>query len=122
MPIYDYKCDECKHEFTVTKSISNIDVVESCPSCLSCCDKKCRMITKGKEFFGEKPDEPFYSHTLGKWVKGIRDQRRQCKERGFIEVGNEDIGKLHDQSERERDRKSKEKWNDFINPRYEVRA
>lgn len=122
MPIYDYRCKGCGTDFEVMKRIAIADEVETCPSCSGECDKTHRIITKGKEFYGEKPDEPFYSVALGKWVKGNNDLRRQAKAKGLIEVGNEDINKLHDRTDRERERKSAQSWQDFINPTYNVRA
>lgn len=121
MPVYDYRCSECKHEFDVTKPISSIDDVECCPSCLASCDHSTRIIKTSKEFFGEKPEEPFFSVALGKMVSGNKDLRRQAKERGLIEVGNENVEKMIDRSDRERERRSQEKWSDYINPRYELR-
>ncbi len=123
MPIYDYKCRDCSKEFNVTKSMSSIDDLEACPSCKFNCDKTCRLITTAKEFFGEKPDEPFFAHALGKMVKGKNDLRRQAKARGLIEVGNEDVGKLIDRSDREREKKANDRWSEFTNPTpYQVRG
>lgn len=123
MPTYDYRCAACKCDFDIIKSMSSIDVVESCPSCQSACDKSCRVITKGKEFYGEKPDEPFFSIPLGKWVKGNCDMRRQAKQRGLIEVGNEDVNKLVDRAERDREKKRNDGWREFTNPSaYQIRG
>jgi putative FmdB family regulatory protein len=122
MPIYDYRCKSCGHDFDVTKRIADVDQLESCPSCSKECDGSCRLITKAKEFFGEKPEEPFYSIPLGKWVKGTKDMRRQAKAKGLIEIGNEDVNKLHDRSDREKESRSAKSWNEFINPTYQVRG
>ena len=121
MPVYDYRCPDCKHEFDVTKPISSIDDMECCPSCLGTCDHSARIIKTAKEFFGEKQEEPFFSVALGKMVSGKKDLRRQAKERGLIEVGNENIDKIMDRSESDMQRRSAEKWADYINPRYELR-
>ena len=36
MPVYEYKCNECSHEFEEFKTIAdyNIPLKEPCPSCL----------------------------------------------------------------------------------------
>lgn len=103
--------------------MSAIDDLEPCPSCKSSCDKHCRIITKGREFYGEKPDEPFFSIPLGKWVKGNNDMRRQAKQRGLIEVGNEDVGKLMDRADRDRENKRNDGWREFTNPSaYQIRG
>jgi putative FmdB family regulatory protein len=122
VPTYDYKCPTCNHQFDVVKRIANIDDLESCPACLNSCDKKSRIITKGKEFFGEKPDEAFYSVSLGKMVKSKKDQARQAKQRGWIEVGNEDVNKINQRADQERERRSSERWQEYLNPKYNVRA
>jgi putative FmdB family regulatory protein len=121
MPLYDYMCGACSAEFSVVKSMADIDNIEPCPACQADCDRSCRLITTAKEFYGEKPEEPFYSVALGKWVKGNRDNRKQAKERGLIEVGNESIEKEHARYERDRERRSKDRWNDYITQRIEVR-
>jgi putative FmdB family regulatory protein len=122
MPIYDYRCKKCKEPFEVLKSIRESDNMELCPHCNSECDKTHRVILCGKEFYGEKPEEPFYSIALGKWVKGISDNRRQAKARGLIEVGNEKVDKMLDRSDRERDQKSNSRWDEFKTQRIELRA
>jgi putative FmdB family regulatory protein len=123
MPTYDYKCADCSHPFEVVKSMSQLDEMESCPSCLASCDKRCRLITKGKEFFGEKPDEPYFSSALGKWVKGKKDESKQAKERGWIEVGNQSVEKTEKEYQNYRDRKASDRWSEFTNPNpYRVRG
>jgi putative FmdB family regulatory protein len=122
MPIYDYRCKECKETFEVLKSIREADNIEQCPHCNSECNKTHRMILTGKEFYGEKPEEPFYSMALGKWVKGIKDNRRQAAARGLIEVGNENVNKILDRSDREREQRSNSRWDEFKTQRIELRA
>jgi putative FmdB family regulatory protein len=123
VPTYDYRCLDCKHDFEVIKSISSIDDLECCPSCLATCDKRARIITKGKDFFGEKPDEAFFSQALGKWVKSKKDQARQAKDRGWVEVGNENVERLHKYHDDIRDRKTRDSWAEFTNPTpYRVRG
>jgi putative FmdB family regulatory protein len=122
MPIYDYRCKECKEAFEVLKSIREADNIEQCPYCNSECDKTHRMILSGKEFYGEKPEEPFYSIALGKWVKGIKDNRRQAAARGLIEIGNENVNKILDRSDREREQRSNSRWDEFKTQRIELRA
>lgn len=116
MPIYDYRCKNCQDTFEVTKRIAQADEVETCPHCNSECDKDCRYISRPKEFYGEKPDEAFFSHALGKWVKSRKDQARQAKDKGWIEVGNDDVQRSHDRFDRDREKKSRDSWNEYINP------
>jgi len=123
MPIYDYKCQHCEDTFEVEKRIAFADEIESCPHCSAACDKKCRLITNGKEFYGEKVEEPFYSVALGKWVKGNRDNRQQAKERGMIEVGNEDFNKIYETTERDRNKMLNGRWDKiFDSGPYQIRG
>jgi putative FmdB family regulatory protein len=123
VPIYDYKCKNCLDTFTATKRISQADELETCPHCEAECDKNCRYISGRVEFFGEKPDEAFFSNALGKWVKGKKDQAKQAKERGWIEVGNDDVNASHARNDREREKKSKESWNEYLSPTpYQIRG
>lgn len=123
MPIYDYKCKVCEDTFTVSKCIADADMIEDCPHCEAKCDKSCRLITTGKEFYGEKPEEPFYSLPLGKWVKGKNDMRRQAKAKGWIEVGNENVEKLHDSIDRDREKRSQDRYQSIYDTgTYQVRG
>jgi putative FmdB family regulatory protein len=123
VPLYDYKCKACSHEFSIGKRIADIDTLETCPGCKVECDKTNRVITKGREFYGEKPDEPFYSVALGKMVKGQSDLRRQAKDRGLIEIGNENVDTLLDRSAKEREKKNQDSWAEYTNPApYTVRG
>jgi putative FmdB family regulatory protein len=116
VPIYDYKCKNCLDTFDVTKRIAQADEIETCPHCQASCDKHCRYISKAKDFYGEKPDEAFFSNALGKWVKSKKDQARQAKDRGWIEVGNDDVNASHARADREREKKSSDRWNEYIKP------
>ncbi len=122
MPIYDYKCKHCQDTFEVTKRIADADVIESCPHCETACDKTCRIIYS-HEFYGEKPEEPFYSAALGKMVKGKNDLRRKAKEKGWVEIGNEDINKTHDSYERDRVKRDNDRYREIYDPgAYRVRG
>ena len=122
MPTYDYKCKGCEDQFEVTKRISDADVIETCPHCQALCDKDCRVIYS-HEFYGEKPDEPFYSAALGKMVKGKNDLKRQAKARGWIEVGSEDANKTHDTNDRDREKRQEARYREIYDSgSYRVRG
>jgi putative FmdB family regulatory protein len=123
VPVYDYKCKHCEDTFEVTKRITDADMIESCPHCEAPCDKTCRYIATPKEFYGEKPEEPFYSIPLGKWVKGKNAMRREAKQRGMIEIGNENVEKLHDSVERDREKRSRDRYRSIYDTGpYQVRG
>lgn len=123
MPTYDYKCKECSADFAIVKSMAEIDNIEHCPSCKIACDKSHRIIKTAKEFYGEKPDEPFFSQALGKWVKGNTDMRRQAKARGLIEIGNENVDKMYESAERSREKTANDRWRSITDPTpYQIRG
>ena len=56
MPIYDYLCGACEHEFTFTKIKSDEKLPTNCPKCESDkiqkqISKKTRFILKGKGWY-----------------------------------------------------------------------
>ena len=73
------------------------------------------MITP-KIFFGEKPQEPFFSPAIGKWVSGTNELRRIAKAKGWEEIGNEDPAKLLEQSDKDREQRAKRRYDDLFTP------
>lgn len=120
MAIYLYICKLCGHKFSISRPIAHCDDPLSCASCKEPVAPKDRVITP-KVFFGEKPQEPFFSQALGKWVSGTNELRRIAKTKGWEEVGNEDPEKLLAQGDKDREAKSKKRWDDMFTP-YEVTA
>lgn len=116
MPTYHYKCPKCGHDQDVVKTVSMLDDLETCENCkFNQLEGKHRILGV-VQFYGEKPEEPFYSIPLGKMVSGKTQMRKLAKERGMIEVGNENVDKLHDASDNQREAKSKERWAEFSKP------
>lgn len=121
MPIYDYRCKNCESMFDVTRSIADCDQMALCPNCSHENDRNSRIISRPKEFFGEKPEEPFFSLPLGKWVKGKSDLRRQAKELGMIEVGSENVDNIIKRDERYIAQKCESRYNSLFES-YNVRG
>lgn len=116
MPIYRYRCPICDSIFDIIRPISECDLLTTCTTCKSeGIDKSNRMLGT-PVFFGEKQQEPFYSIPLGKMVSGNIEMRKIAKERGMIEVGNENIDKLCNESDNYREQKSKERYAEFSKP------
>lgn len=93
MPTYDYECHNCKHEFEVIKSISRIDDIESCSSCGK---TDTRRIIFRFHFYGASDwDKGEYNPAFGKFIRNARHRKEEAKRRGMIEVGNEDVEKIH---------------------------
>lgn len=115
MPTYRYACPSCDHEFDVIKSVSEIDELESCPSCGRDKIEGCQRRLGRVYFYGEKPDDAFYSVPLGKVVNSRKAQAREAKDRGWEEVGNVgNIEKHIDRTDKERERKAASKWDEFL--------
>lgn len=116
MPTYRYLCPCCKGEFDIIKRIAQCDEIEVCPHCKEDgIDKHHRQLGT-PVFFGEKQEESFFSIPLGKMVSGKTEMRKIAKERGMIEVGNENIDKLCNESDNYREQKSKERYAEFSKP------
>jgi putative FmdB family regulatory protein len=115
MAIYLYRCASCDYKFSISRHIPNCDDPLDCPSCKNPLKPSNRVITP-KVFFGEKPQEPFFSVALGKWVKGTKELRQIAKEKGWEEVGNEDPEKLLKESDKFREKRDNDRWAEFSAP------
>lgn len=114
MATYRYKCPGCEHVFDVFKSICEIDDYEICPECnLENIDGSNRLIGNCY-FYGEKADDPFYSVSLGKVVSSKKQQLAEAKARGWEEVGNTDIEKHIDRTNRHREERLSARWDDLL--------
>jgi hypothetical protein len=100
--IYPHVCRQCNHEWEVTKPVRDLDLSEFCPICQSVGK---RVISKHQSFNGEKGWDPKYCPGLGTVIKSSTHRKKLIKERGLEEVGNEDLGKLDAQRERDLEKK-----------------
>jgi len=100
--IYEYKCTN-NHRWEVIKSVRNIDNIENCSECDTI---GTRCISQSQSFSGANDwDTAHYSHALGKNVRNNNEERKLCKQKGMIEVGNEDVNKTHKHFKDQRDKK-----------------
>lgn len=91
MPVYEYGCKDCGHEFDVVKSFKEYDLPEACQSCQSL--KTERYISRSY-FYGEKDwDKVEFNPAFGCLVKNKKHREQLAKERNLIEIGNEDFDK-----------------------------
>jgi len=114
MPTYRYKCPSCSALFDVVKSVQEIDSVERCEACGRDNIEGTQRILGACYFYGEKPDDPFFSQALGKVVQSKKAQAAEAKARGWEEVGNTDIEKHIDRTERHREERMNARWDDLI--------
>lgn len=108
MPVYPYSCKECTHDFEVAKPLSDIDVNERCPECSG--DTR-RTVSKYAGFYGAGEwDINKFDPAFGCAIKSATHRKRLAKERGWTEVGNEDVGKWADIADRDREKKLDQSW------------
>ena len=92
MPAYIYLCLKCDRKFDIVKSIKSLDDPEACPGCAALETRRClqRVNFNGASDW----DKAEYNPGLGCVVKNTKHRERLAKERGLIEVGNEDVSKV----------------------------
>lgn len=84
--IYEYHCEKCNKSVDIAKPVKDYDKDEFC----ECGYLMQRHFAPQKiHLYNTKVQESYFSHALGKVVKGDNDLRQQAKQRGWIEVGNE---------------------------------
>ena len=97
MPVYPYRCTSCSHEHDVAKSVRQIDDPEYCPKCQA----NSRRYLVAVNFNGASDwDKAEFNPGLGCVVKNSKHREQIAKQRGLIEVGNEDFEKTITSSEK----------------------
>lgn len=98
MPQYPYRCTVCDHTFDVVKSVRQIDDPESCTKC-NAPDAKRYLVPVN--FNGASDwDNTKWNPGLGCVTKSNAHAAKIARERGLIEVGNEDVHKTIASQER----------------------
>lgn len=119
--IYPYECASCKHEFEVTKSVRFIDDIESCPICFFPNNKSSRKLAKSGFFYGASVDEAVYNPGLGMVIKNRKHKAEVLRQKGLVEIGNENIDKIHSSFEKEREKKFNDRYDEISKP-IEIRS
>lgn len=114
MAEYDYQCG-CGNRFTVCKTISDIERLESCESCGMILDGSHRLISR-VYFSGEKPHEAYFCPGLGTVVKSKEHRRQLAKQKGLEELGNEPVENLEKIFEGDRQRRAQARWDSLTAP------
>lgn len=118
--IYPYHCVACKHEFEVIKSVRQIDDEESCELCGQI---SVRTIAKSQAFYGANDwDTAHFSTVLGMKVRSNKEAQKIARERGLVEVGTENIEKIHKKFDTEREKKIETRYDDILNTTINVRT
>lgn len=98
MPTYPYECLSCRKEFDIIKSVSHLDDPEACPTCGGSETK--RFISR-TYFYGASDWDSSFNYGLGCVTKSRSHREKIIKERGLIEVGNEDCEKISSSMDRD---------------------
>jgi putative FmdB family regulatory protein len=109
--IYCYRCQGCRHEFEVIKSVARIDDPEPCPECSS--EETGRYLTPCS-FFGEKVEDAEYNPALGCIVRDSKHRKQLAKERNLIEIGNESPEKYCRDMDRDREKRIQSRYDDIM--------
>lgn len=114
---YPYACNSCAWDFEVIKSVRHIEDPEVCPSCGSM--DTYRYIGR-THFYGATVEDAEFSPAFGQVVKGRKHREELAKRNGMIEVGNEDISKIHSSFDREREKKLATRYDELVDTSIKV--
>jgi putative FmdB family regulatory protein len=111
VPVYDYAC-ECGIEFDLIKKMSDHTKTALC----SCGKSAERVFNKGTFFFIGESDwnNQTYNHGLGCKTRSDAHARQIAKERGLVEVGNENPTAIGDTMEKDQEKKRSDSYDDIL--------
>ena len=108
--VYAYKCSKCGRNFDIVKSVKDIDLAETCPSCESPAIRD--FAPKKIHLSKTKVTHAEFNPGLGKVVKNEHHKKELCKQLGVTEIGN-DYGsgdKMQTAFEQARETKKNIEW------------
>lgn len=85
--VYGYTCPKCNQTSEIIKPVADYDRVEQCNVCSTVMIRD--FAPKKMHLFNTKVQESYMHHGLGQVVRGDNHARQLAKERGWIEIGNE---------------------------------
>lgn len=89
---YEYVCNKCDTSFDIIKRVAQIDDPEECPKC-ECYDTK-RLISRTHFYGASDWDTKEFNPGLGVVTNSRKHRDKIARERGLVEVGNEDMNKF----------------------------
>lgn len=113
MPTYVYRCpeDHCHAQFDVVKAMADIDNIEVCPACGAFASSACRQLTR-THFYGAKVEDAVFDPAFGKVIRDSKHRQAEAKARGYIELGNEPVEKVHQYFDKKREETAAQRWAD----------
>lgn len=116
--IYPHDCPKCQKEFEIIKSVKDFDRDEFCPDCGSLGIK---TIARRQSFIGAADwDTRHYNPALGMVVRSNKEAQKIARERGLVEIGNENVDKIHRTFDTEREKKISTRYDDIIDTSIKV--
>jgi len=116
--IYPHECSGCQKEFEIIKSVKDFERDEFCPDCGAVGIK---TIAKRQSFFGATDwDTRHYNPALGMVVRSNKEAQKIARERGMVEIGNENVEKIHRTFDIDREKKISTRYDDIIDTSIKV--
>lgn len=103
---YPYRCNTCKNEFDVIKSVKEIDNEEICDKCGSLATRFIAVT----HFYGAKVEDAEYNPAFGCIVKDSKHRKELAKKFGVEEIGTESVEKVHKHFETQKAKELEDSW------------
>jgi len=96
MPLYEYECPNCEHEFSAFRSVADRRIAR-CPKCSELADKLLSICVGSsidsniKDLAGNPvswPGKPYYDRCLGKRVESKKHKQQIMKEKNLVMDGS----------------------------------
>lgn len=76
MPVYNYRCNECREETERFLKLENYDMVQYCYTCSTKMDKVIKPTMIGKDYEG------YSCPRTGEWIEGRKQHEENLKKHG----------------------------------------
>lgn len=88
MPMYDYRCPECKGNFEAFASMRTVKQQEICPNCGALADKQisCPNLITDTNFCGTGVYDDRVCDNRDDKIRGRKDWKRRLKKKGLREL------------------------------------
>lgn len=106
MPTYIYRCEK-EHQWDVVKPMSQLDAPERCEACG---EPGTRQIARVNFNGASDWNSQTFNPALGCYTRNTRHARQIAKSRGYEEIGNEPVEKIHSTFEKQREETRAKRW------------